>query len=74
MTQAEVAAQIMASPSLPEEYPHLAEVVVELTKRGFDFQEGFEAGLDLILDAIERLHQQEAASADSTGRVRASGV
>jgi AcrR family transcriptional regulator len=36
------------------EYPYLAEVVVELGKRGYDYTEEFEFGLDLILDGLER--------------------
>ena len=36
------------------EYPYLAEVVVELGKRGYDYNEEFEFGLELILDALER--------------------
>jgi AcrR family transcriptional regulator len=59
---AEMVAEIMAPPSLTEEYPYLAEVVAELAKRGFDYTEEFESGLDLILSGIERLRQQEAAS------------
>jgi Tetracyclin repressor-like, C-terminal domain/Bacterial regulatory proteins, tetR family len=39
------------------EYPYLAEVVVELGKRGYDYTEEFEFGLDLILDALERFLQ-----------------
>jgi hypothetical protein len=37
-----------------DEYPYLAEVVVELGARGFDYTEEFEFGLELILDALER--------------------
>jgi AcrR family transcriptional regulator len=37
-----------------DEYPYLAEVVVELGARGYDYTEEFEFGLDLILDALER--------------------
>jgi AcrR family transcriptional regulator len=37
-----------------DEYPYLAEVVVELGARGFDNAEEFEFGLELILDALER--------------------
>lgn len=37
------------------EYPYLAEVVVELGKGGFDYAEEFAVGLDLILEALERL-------------------
>lgn len=36
------------------EYPYLAEVVREFAKKGFDYTEEFEYGLDLILDALER--------------------
>jgi AcrR family transcriptional regulator len=58
---AEVVAEMMAPPSLAEEYPYLAEVVVELAKRGFDYKEEFESGLNLVLDGIARLRQQDAA-------------
>ncbi|MQB01431.1 MAG: TetR family transcriptional regulator [Actinobacteria bacterium] len=37
------------------EYPYLAEVVVELGSRGYDYTEEFEFGLDFILDGFERL-------------------
>lgn len=37
-----------------EEYPYLAEVVVELGKRGYDYTEEFNFGLDFILDGLER--------------------
>jgi hypothetical protein len=37
------------------EYPYLAEVVVELGKRGYDHTEEFEFGLDFILDGLVRL-------------------
>ncbi len=36
------------------EFPYLAEVVVELGDRGFDYTEEFEFGLDFILDGLER--------------------
>jgi AcrR family transcriptional regulator len=36
------------------EYPYLDEVVVELGKRGYDYTEEFEFGLDFILDGLER--------------------
>ena len=39
-----------------DEYPHLAETIVEhVTKSGYDFAHEFEFGLDLILDGLERL-------------------
>jgi AcrR family transcriptional regulator len=37
-----------------DEYPYLAEVVVELGKRGYDYTEEFEFGLDFILHGLER--------------------
>lgn len=36
------------------EYPYLAEVVLELGRRGYDYTEEFEFGLDFILDGLER--------------------
>ncbi len=39
-----------------DEYPHLAEMVVEhAMKPGYDYANEFEFGLDLILDGLERL-------------------
>jgi hypothetical protein len=38
-----------------DEYPHLAETIVELTKSSYQFADEFEVGLDLILDGLERL-------------------
>jgi AcrR family transcriptional regulator len=39
-----------------DEYPHLAETITEhVTKSGYDYADEFEVGLDLVLDAIERL-------------------
>jgi AcrR family transcriptional regulator len=39
------------------EFPYLAEVVVELGKRGYDYTEEFEFGLDFILDGLERFRK-----------------
>ena len=36
------------------DYPYLAEVVVEFGKRGYDYDEEFEFGLELILDGLDR--------------------
>ena len=36
------------------DYPYLAEVVVELGKKGFDYTEEFEFGLEFILDGLDR--------------------
>jgi len=41
-----------------DEYPYLAEIVVELGKAGFDYTEEFEFALDLILDGIQGLVSQ----------------
>jgi len=39
-----------------DEYPHLAEMIVEhALKPGYDYAEEFAFGLDLILDGLERL-------------------
>ena len=38
-----------------DEFPYLAEVVEELSKRGYDYTEEFEFGLDFILDGLRRL-------------------
>ena len=45
------------------DYPHLAEVVAgHVAKVGFDFASAFEYGLDLILDALERLRYESAGA------------
>ena len=41
-----------------DEYPYLAEVMVELGRRGFDYTEEFEFGLDFILDGLERYRRK----------------
>ena len=48
-------------PSPTDEYPYLAEVVTELGKAGYDYNEEFEYGLDLILDTIERRKNRRSA-------------
>ena len=40
-----------------DDYPYLAEVVIELGKQGYDYTEEFEFGLDFILDGLERLRR-----------------
>lgn len=37
-----------------DEFPHLAETIVELTRSGYAFADEFEYGLDLVLDGLER--------------------
>jgi AcrR family transcriptional regulator len=41
-------------PSPAHEYPYLMEIVVEFGTSGYDYDEEFGFGLDLILDGIER--------------------
>jgi AcrR family transcriptional regulator len=40
-----------------DEFPYLAEVVVELGKQGYDYTEEFEFGLDFLLDGLERFRR-----------------
>ena len=47
----------------PDEYPHLARVAREFIEAGTEYGAGFEFGLDLILDGIERA-QAEAYARD----------
>lgn len=51
---AEVGEDMLAAMSM-EAYPSLARVARELIDAGFDYAGEFEAGLDLVLDSIERL-------------------
>ncbi len=54
--QAPDAAQGFLRQFRADEYPHLAEMVVEhAMKPGYDYANEFEFGLDLILDGLERL-------------------
>lgn len=49
-------AQSMLEPFPPNEYPHMIEILTEhVMKPGYDYEEEFEYGLDLILDGLERL-------------------
>jgi AcrR family transcriptional regulator len=50
--------QAMQPPSFADEYPYLAEVVIELGKSGYDYAIEFEVGLDLLLDGIEKLRPE----------------
>ena len=51
-----IASQVEANPAaFLVEFPHLAEVAAELGKGDFDFRQEFDIGLDLILEAIDRL-------------------
>jgi AcrR family transcriptional regulator len=51
-----VVAEHLLRQLLAEEYPHLAEMLIEhALKPGYDYAEEFEFGLDLILDGLERL-------------------
>ncbi len=52
----EVAAEKEQSvpPELAQRFPYLLEVVAELAQAGYDYDEEFATGLDLILDGVER--------------------
>ncbi|HEX6391170.1 MAG TPA: TetR/AcrR family transcriptional regulator [Solirubrobacteraceae bacterium] len=55
-------AQEAQSAALADEFPYLAEVVAgHVAKVGYDFTAAFEYGLDLILDALERLRDAQPA-------------
>ncbi|MGO4301770.1 TetR/AcrR family transcriptional regulator [Leifsonia sp. RAF41] len=53
----EVAEQKLAAtpPEFALHFPYLLEVVAELGRAGYDYDEEFMTGLDLILDGVERL-------------------
>src|SRR4051794_8066807 len=53
----EVAGQKLEAtpPELALQFPYLLEVVSELAKAGYDYDEEFATGLDLILEGVERL-------------------
>ena len=63
----EVAAQKQEAipPELALLFPHLLEVVAELGRAGYDYDEEFVTGLDLLLDGVERL-RPDWATADTT--------
>jgi Tetracyclin repressor-like, C-terminal domain len=51
-----VVAEHLLRQLLADEYPHLAEMLIEhALKPGYNYAEEFEFGLDLILDGLERL-------------------
>jgi len=45
-------------PELAQQFPHLLEVVSELARAGYDYDEEFLTGLDLLLDGVERLRPE----------------
>ncbi|MBW8871409.1 MAG: TetR/AcrR family transcriptional regulator C-terminal domain-containing protein, partial [Leifsonia sp.] len=67
----EVAAQKLEAtpPEFAQHFPYLLEVVSELGVAGYDYDEEFETGLDLILDGVERLRpgwvSDDTVSADT---------
>jgi hypothetical protein len=70
--EAAVLAHAMLSKVPTDEYPHLAELVVEHVLRpGYDYTREYEYGLDLILDGLATA--QERGEAAPTPRA-ASGV
>ena len=55
-------ASLDANPEFAEKYPYLVLIPIELRKIDFDYSQEFEFGLDLILDAIERMRDGETSS------------
>jgi AcrR family transcriptional regulator len=45
-------------PEVAAMFPHLLEVVAELGRAGYDYDEEFLTGLDLLLDGVERLRPE----------------
>ncbi len=58
-------AVLQANPDYAEKYPYLAQIPIELRKINYDYTQEFEFGLDLILDAIERMRDGESSSANT---------
>jgi AcrR family transcriptional regulator len=60
-TEAEVRrdAVLEANPEFAERYPYLTQIPIELRKIDYDYSQEFEFGLDLILEAIERMGDGE---------------
>jgi AcrR family transcriptional regulator len=51
-------AEVMLQQFPADEYPHLAETIVGVLNRsGWEYANEFEFGLDLVLDALERLRE-----------------
>ena len=46
-----------------DEYPYLVEIATELEKAGYDYDEEFIFGLDLVLDGVERFRDAGGSSA-----------
>ncbi len=53
--EAAAAKEQTVPPEVALRFPYLLEVVAELTQAGYDYDDEFAFGLDLILDGIERL-------------------
>jgi hypothetical protein len=47
-------------PNIAVEYPHLAELTAYTYETGYDYDEHFGFGLDLLLDALQGLRADEA--------------
>ena len=52
-------------PEFAQHFPYLLEVVSELARAGYDYDDEFVTGLDLILDAVERA-RPDWATAETT--------
>jgi AcrR family transcriptional regulator len=49
------AATTPRSPAAPEEDPDVADMIAEISRAGYDFDAEFTYGLDVLLDAVERI-------------------
>ncbi len=58
------AKRAMLPPAFAEQFPYLVEVAVELGRSGYDYALEFEVGLDLLLDAIDKLRPEWTSAAD----------
>jgi AcrR family transcriptional regulator len=48
--------------TIGDDHPHLGELVAEIGRTGYDFDEEFAFGLDLLLDGIDRLRAAQGGS------------
>jgi AcrR family transcriptional regulator len=61
-------------PAPNEAYPYLTEVVEQFAAHGYDYGQEFEFGLDLILDAIQRLTRGNTRTARSRAAQRVDTI
>jgi AcrR family transcriptional regulator len=59
-----------ANPEYAEKFPYLVQIPLELRKINYDYSQEFEFGLNLILDAIQRIRERESPSTPTRGARR----